>query len=256
LVKAWLIGQKPIQIMKKTILFSSLIGAFALNTYGQSSQITWGSVQNISGDSDISTAGTLFGTWSPYLQNAGISSMTTANGVTFVGNDLPDFSIPSYFGGQYTGFGNPGTADANYNTLLTGAQFSNNGTGGTFSWGGLNPGDTYQVEIWVEDTRNIGNRRWENVYENTYGDAGTSAAISFPADGTSLGQYDIGTFVANSAGTETLNFETWCSVGGNQCAQVNLFQVRDLTTPVPEPTTLALMAGSGAMMLLRLRRRS
>lgn len=242
--------------MKKTILFSSLISAFALNTYAQSSQISWSSVQNISGDSDISTLGTLFGTWSPYLQANGGSGSITANGVTFVANDLPNFSIPSYFGGQYTGFGNPGTADANYNTLLEGAQFSNNGTGGTFSFGGLNPGDTYQVEIWVEDTRNIGNRRWENVYENSYGDAGTSGAVTFPADGTSLGQYDIGTFVANSAGSETLNFETWCSVGGNQCAQVNLFQVRDLTTPAPEPSTLALMASSGALMLFRFRRRS
>src|SRR5215469_6994857 len=226
-------ASKPIKIMKKTILFSSLVAAFALNTYAQSSQISWSSVQNISGDSDISTMGTLFGTWSPYLQANGGSGSITANSVTFVANDLPDFSIPSYFGGQYTGFGNPGTADANYNTLLEGAQFSNNGTGGTFSFGGLNPGDTYQVEIWVEDTRNIGNRRWENVYENSYGDAGTSAAVTFPADGSALGQYDIGTFVANSAGSETLNFETWSSVGGNQCAQVNLFQVRDLTTPAP-----------------------
>ncbi|HEV2330051.1 MAG TPA: PEP-CTERM sorting domain-containing protein [Verrucomicrobiae bacterium] len=241
--------------MKKIILSSSLIGVFALSAFAQNSQITWSSVQNISGDSDISTMGTLFGTWSPYLANTG-GGPITAGGVTFVANDLPGFSIPSYFTGQYTGFGNPGTADANYNTLLQGAQFSNNGTGGTFSWGGLNPGDTYQVEIWVEDTRNIGNRRWENVYENSYGDAGTSAALTFPADGTAVGQYDTGTFVANSAGTETLNFETWCSVSGNQCAQVNLFQVRDLTTPVPEPSTLALMAGSGAMMLLRLRRRS
>src|SRR5215469_4058630 len=217
--------------MKKTISFCSLIGAFALNTFAQNAQISWSSVQNISGTSDVSTAGTLFGTWSPYLQGGG--GPVTVNGVTFVANDLPDFSIPSYFTGVYNGFGNPGTADANYNTLLQGAQFSNNGTGGTFSFGGLNPGDTYQVEIWVEDTRNIGNRRWENVYENSYGDAGTTAALTFPADGSALGQYDIGTFVANSAGSETLNFETWSSVGGNQCAQVNLFQVRDLTTPAP-----------------------
>ena len=169
--------------MKKTILFSSLIGAFALTANAQNSQIAWSSVQNISGDSDISTMGSLFGTWSPYLANTG-GGPITAGGVTFTANDLPGFSIPSYFTGQYTGFGNPGTADANYNTLLQGAQFSNNGTGGTFSWGGLNPGDTYQVEIWVEDTRNIGNRRWENVYENSYGDAGTTSALSFPADGT------------------------------------------------------------------------
>jgi hypothetical protein len=242
--------------MKKTILCLSLISLLALNTYAQSSQITWSSAQYISGDSDISTMGSLFGTWSPYLENTGGSGIT-ANGVTFVANDLPDFSVASYFTATYTGFGSPGTSDSNYNTLLEGAQFSDNGTGGTFSFGGLTAGNTYQVELWVEDTRNIGNRRWENLYENNYGDSGTSSALTFPGDGSSpdLGQYDIGTFVANSTGTETINFETWCSVSGNQCAQVNLFQVRDLT-PVPEPTTLALLAGGGAMMLFRFRRRS
>ena len=242
--------------MKKTILCSSLIGVFALNTYAQSSQITWSSVQYISGDSDVSTMGTLFGTWSPYLENAG-GGPVTVNGVSFVANDLPDFSVPSYFTSTYTGFGSPGTSDANYNTLLEGAQFSDNGTGGTFSFGGLTAGNTYQVELWVEDTRNIGNRRWENLYENSYGDSGTSSALTFPADGSSpdLGQYDIGTFVANSTGTETINFETWCSASGDQCAQVNLFQVRDLT-PAPEPSMLALMAGGGALTLFRFRRRS
>ena len=242
--------------MKKTILYLSLIGAYALNTYAQSSQITWSSVQYISGDSDVSTAGTLFGTWSPYLENTG-GGPVTVNGVTFAANDLPDFSVPSYFTSTYTGFGSPGTSDANYNTLLGGAQFTPNGTGGTFSFGGLTAGDTYQVELWVEDTRNIGNRRWENLYENSYGDSGTSQALTFPADGSSPddGQYDTGTFVANSTGTETIDFGTWCSVGGNQCAQVNLFQVRDIT-PAPEPSTLALMASSGALMLLRFRRRS
>lgn len=241
--------------MNKTILSLSLVGLIVLSSQAQNAQINWSSVQYISGASDVSTMGTLFGTWSPYLENTGGTGMTV-NGVTFVANDLPDFSVPSYFTSTYAGFGDPGTADSNYNTLLQGAQFSDNGTGGTFSFGGLNPGDTYQVELWVEDTRNIGNRRWENLYENSYGDAGTSGALTFPADGSSpdMGQYDIGTFVAGTAGTETINFETWCSVGGNQCAQVNLMQVRDLTT-VPEPSTLALLAGS-ALTLLGFRRRA
>ncbi|HEV2438031.1 MAG TPA: PEP-CTERM sorting domain-containing protein [Verrucomicrobiae bacterium] len=240
--------------MKKFILCSSIIGVVAFAAHAQNAQITWQSVQYVSGASDVSTLGTYFGSWSPYIQQH--AGALAVNGVTFQGNDLPGFTIDSWFTSQYDGFGNPGTTDANYNTLLQGAQFSNNGTGGSFSWGGLTPGDTYQVQLWAEDTRNIGNRRWENAYEVSYGDSGTSPAITFPADGSSpdLGQYGIGTFVANASGTETISFETWCSVGGNQCAQVNLFQVRDLTA-VPEPSTLAGLAAGGLMALLGFRRR-
>lgn len=240
--------------MKKFIIYSSIIGLFAIVAHAQNAQITWQSVQYISGPADVSTLGTYFGSWSPYVEQH--PGALTVNGVTFQGNDLPGFSVPSYFTNQFDAFGNPNTTDANYNTLLQGAQFSDNGTGGTFSWGGMKSGDTYEVQLWVEDTRNIGNRRWQNLYENTYGDSGTSSALTFPADGSSpdMGQYDIGTFVVNSSGAETINFETWCSVSGNQCAQVNLFQVRDLTA-VPEPSALALLATGGLMMLLWRRRR-
>lgn len=246
---------KPSLNMKKLIVYYSILAVAACAAHAQNGQITWQPVQYVSGASDVSTAGTYFGSWSPYIQQH--AGALTVNGVTFQGNDLPAFTIDSWFMNQYDGFGDPGTADATYNTLLQGAQFSNNGTGGSFTWGGLTPGDTYQVQLWAEDTRNIGNRRWENAFEVTYGDSGTSPAITFPADGSSpdLGQYDIGTFVAGASGTQTINFETWCSVSGNQCAQVNLFQVRDLTT-VPEPSSLAFLAGGGLMMLLGFRRRA
>lgn len=236
--------------MKRLILGVTLTGIMAATA--QAADITWQSVQNISGTSDVSTLGTLVGTWSPYLQFTSGSSLTV-NGVTFVGNDLSDFSTPSYFSSQYTGFGSPGTGDSNYNTLLSGAQYGANGDGTYFSFGGLNIGDTYEVQIWAEDTRNIGVRRWENFYADDIGYSGDgSGAVTYPADGSGNGQYVIGTFVA-SATSEQIDEETWASSGGQQSGQVNLFQLRDLSE-TPEPSTLALLAGSGGV-LLGLRRR-
>jgi hypothetical protein len=231
--------------MNKTILYASLVGLLA--TAANAAQIAWQPVQNIAGASDVSTAGTYFGSWAP----ANVS--LAVNGVTFQANDLPSFTIDSWFQGNYNGFGSPNTSDANYNTLLSSAHFSSDGTGGSFSWDGLTVGHTYQVQLWTEDTRNIGKRRWENIYEVNYGDSGTSGALNFPADGTSpVGQFDLGTFVAD-ASTQRIAFETWCNVGGGQCAQVNLFQVRDLTD-VPEPSSLALLLAGGLGLLRSFRR--
>lgn len=240
-------------MMKKLILCGTCA---ALTSAASAASITWQSVQYVSGPSDVNTQGSLVGTWSPYLQQTSGGPLTV-NGVTFLGDDLISLTTPSWFSGQYTGFGSPGTTDSNYNSLLSGAQYGSNGDGTYFSFGGLTVGDTYLVQIWAEDTRSIGNRRWENFYADDAGyPADGSGAVTYPADGSSpnLGQYVIGTFVANAT-SEQIDEETWSSSSGQQSGQVNLFQLRDVTTSVPEPSTLALLGG-GAMVLWRHRRRA
>ena len=234
--------------MKRIIFCLSIASLLATNSNAGS--VTWQSVQTISGASDVSTLGTYFGSWAPY------GSALAVNGVTFQPNDLPGYTRDSFFNNTGSSFGSPGTADANYNTLLGSAVFSDTGTGAGFSgsglsftWGGMTPGDTYEVQLWVEDMNNTGVRRWENIF----GDEGAhgSAGMNYPSDGTGLGSYVIGTFVASPTGTQTLNLETWSTVGGQNYGQVNLFQVRDLTV-VPEPSTLAFLAGG--LVLLGFRR--
>ena len=87
------------------------------------------------------------------------------NKVTFQGfSDLPGQFAGSTFDNGYNGFGSPNTSDANYNTLLQYARFSNEGTTpATFGWSGMIPGDTYLVEFWVNDGRSIGQARSETI---------------------------------------------------------------------------------------------
>ena len=62
------------------------------------------------------------------------------------------------------------------------------------------PGNTYLVQVWVNDGRNIGESRSETITGGT----NTSAPVSFGSDGSGPGQYIIGTFVADSLGSQTL----------------------------------------------------
>ena len=112
-------------------------------------------------------------------------------------------------------------------------RYSNEGsTPATFSWSGMTLGNTYLIQFWVNDGRNISQSRSETIT----GGANTSAALSFGSDGSGPGQYIIGTFVANSSGGQTLILTPF-STGANPNPQVNLFQVRDITsTLVPAPT--------------------
>ena len=57
------------------------------------------------------------------------------------------------------------------------------------------PGNTYLVQVWVNDGRDIGESRSETMTGGT----NTSAPVSFGSDGSGPGQYIIGTFVADSS---------------------------------------------------------
>jgi hypothetical protein len=185
--------------------------------------VTWRTPVTISDPSDVITQGTYFGSWAP--QNANANTLPV-NGVTFQGfSDLPYARSGPTFDAGYDGYASPGTSDANYNTLLQYARYSNAGTQpATVSWSGMTPGKTYLIQLWVHDGRNIGESRAETVT----GGANTSDALSFGSDGSGPGQYIVGTFVANSSGGQTLILNA-SSTGANPSPQINLLQVRDIT---------------------------
>src|SRR5258706_12929700 len=191
--------------------------------------VTWQSPHTISGASDVSTLGTYFGSWAP---QDGSANPLPVNGVTFQGfSDLPYFRPGPTFDSGYNGYGSPNTSDTNYNALLQYGRYSNEGTThASVSWSGMTPGNTYLVQLWVNDGRNIGESRSETVTGGT----NTSAPLSFGSDGSGPGQYIIGTFVANSSGGQTLILTPFSS-GPNPGPQINLFHVRDIT-PTPNVT--------------------
>jgi hypothetical protein len=217
--------------------------------------VTWQTPVTISGASDVSTLGSYFGSWAP---QDGSANTFPVNGVTFQGfSDLPFLTAGPTLDNGYNGFVST-TPDANYNTLLQYASFSNEGsTPATFSWSGMTPGHTYLVQFWVNDGRTISPP--QSRTETITGGANTSAPLSYGSDGSGLGQYVLGTFVANSSGGQTLTL-TASSTGANPSAQINLLQVRDITPPritgvaVSGPT-LTIMATNcptkGAYVLLQ-----
>jgi len=210
-------------IVKKVILIFAL--ACLAATASRAVDITWQVSGSISGTTDVTTQGTYFGSWAPY--NAGAPAFPV-NGISFQGfSDLPNLQSNNFVdGGAY--FNQPNTPDSNYNNLLQYGAYGNNSTVCSFGWDQMIPGDTYLVEIWVNDVRNLGGMRWENFS----GGSDFSPNVYFPSDGTGSGQFIIGTFVADATGSETV-FIYPSSSGIGSSAQVNLVQVRDITVPEP-----------------------
>jgi len=215
------------------------INLFQVRDISVKPNVAWQAPVTISGTSDVSTLGTYFGSWAPQDANA---NTLPVNGVTFQGfSDLPFFRSGPTFDNGYNGYGSPNTSDANYNALLQYGRYSNEGsTPATVSWGGMTPGHTYLVQLWVNDGRNIGESRSETITGGT----NTSGPLSFGSDGSGPGQYIIGTFVANSSGGQTLILNPF-SNGSNPNPQINLFQVRDITATLVSTPIITSIAISG-----------
>ncbi len=240
--------------MKKLLLSVLPIGIIAAHAQ----TVTWQTPQVISGTSDVATNGAYFGSWAPF---DGSANTLPVNGVAFQGfSDIPNLTSTFSGGvGGYNGYGSPGTADANYNALLQYGQYGGGSGSSTIDWGGMTTGHTYEIQFWVEDVRGITGARWENlsggdIGATAYGtDSSSAIGYSSPlfSGGTSPGYYILGTFVANSTGSEEIQLTPW---GSSPDTQVNLFQIRDIT-PVPEPSSVAFLAAGGAMLIWGFRRR-
>jgi hypothetical protein len=192
--------------------------------------ITWQAPRAISGAFDVSTQGMYFGSWAPY---DGGANTLPVNGVAFQGySDLPDMSQTGFNAG-YESFPNPGTANANYNTLMGCGAYEYPGPVCTINWGGMTPGHTYLVEFWVN-----GNdaSRTETFTVGT----NTSGTINYEP-----GQYIIGTLVAAISGAVTVTLN---GAPADNLPQVNLLQVRDITGAASAPVIDSTLTAGGNLI--------
>ncbi|HEV2693465.1 MAG TPA: hypothetical protein VG347_11265 [Verrucomicrobiae bacterium] len=220
--------------MKPLVICASVLGL--LTAAANAADITWGTPTGISGTSDVNIQGTLYGSWAPGDDWGGgdRSDYFPVNGVTFAayGTSGVDFNI-SGSGinmDRYNGFADPGTPDSNYNHILHTAEFNYNASSSSIvvSWDNLTPGDTYLVQVWLNDGRS--SQPGTSVLT---GGANSSAPVAI-GNGVP-GQYIIGTFVADG-GSQSFTMTPGI--------MLNLIQVRDIT-PTPNVTWQAPAAVAG-----------
>lgn len=230
--------------------------------------ISWGVATTISGDSDVSTTGSLL-----YAYNFGSLSVAaaTVNGVTFAPFALPSSTGPGIpvtvgdvsisespgdllgdyiFSGSSAPFAN---LSSSYRDLLkSGATGGESGTV-TLLLGGLTPGHSYDFQWWSNDSSGV-----TPLWHDTVATATNSVTLlgnGSPTNG-SVGQFAIGSFTADAA-TLSIMFDSVAG-SGPFWPLINGFQVRDVSSPVPEidpagiGSVLALV--TGALGLLERRR--
>jgi hypothetical protein len=227
--------------------------------------ITWGPATNISGDSDVTTAGSLVVAFNMGSTSPSNVSPATVNGVTFasfvtsttptmVGNvtltrPSGTFQSNTSFGSTLTPFS---SLSSSYQALLQ----SGDGSFGdmTLAIGGLTVGQTYLFQWWSNDSGLLGPT---HANYTTNAKASGTSSIRGLNDNTSgatgtpggLGQFAIGTFVADSA-TETIVFS-----GTADFPLINAFQVRAVPLPPAVWAGLGMLAGLGGMRWWRRRAR-
>ena len=235
-------------------------------TIASAGPISWGPAQNITGDSDVSTVGTLLCAYN--FGTASVAS-TTVNGVTFapfviqdfqtsgtVGSvtitESPDFLYGYDVGGTgTTPFSNLSSA---YKALLNSAASAGMPATITIDLGGLTPGQSYEFQWWANNS---------SIADNwfvTSASAGNAVSVSANTLGSSggegsgidggTGQFAIGTFTADSTSYSI-------AFNGEDSYEpiINGFQVR----AVPEPSTCIMaLAGitCGGVSMWRRRRRA
>lgn len=209
------------------LLTSSMLSSAAV--------IAWGAATDTTAATNVSTNGTLV------QANAENNVASTVNGVTFAASN----SLGTINAGQLNG---GTTGDAGFDTLLDNLSFGG-GTSTTIDLGAFTSGNVYEVQVFYTDQR-VGGL---NDRVMTYGSSTGGGTVDLEADpnnaaGSPFGQFAIGTFTAD--GTDP---DLSLATNGFGNAHITAWQVRDIT-PVPEPSSTALLGLGGVALILRRRK--
>lgn len=208
---------------KAFLAFLAFLAALAAPAMAAS--ITWGTPATIAGDTDVSTTGTLLSAYSFYNGGGTLNGVTFANGS---GTTMGTYFQLSTAGSTYSSFGT-GAAGTPYGNLTSACQnLVKNGRYGvknaTVTLKNLTVGRQYAVQMWCNDSRApSGSPPAGATVSLTSGTNVANLRINTTNAAGGVGQYTIGTFVADSA-TQTF------TVGSNWAADayINAIQLRDL----------------------------
>ncbi len=195
--------------------------------------IVWDEARDIGADADVSTEGEFVCAYNENGVNATVNGVLfrgyTSHGYLPVAANQPDILLADFgesrantFCGSFTP---TESLSAGYRNLLHGGAFNRYaGRTATVTLLGLQPGEEYLVQIWIND-----NRSAISPYEVLID--GICAVTNHPS-GTEYGQYAIGRFRADST-------EQTISIYSGVSALLNAIQVRRLPSiawGMPRPT--------------------
>ena len=208
--------------------------------------ITWGAPTTISGDSDVSTDGTLV---AAFNMNG---PAVTVNGVTFASFTYP-FMATTATNGNFTFTESPGHMlaesnlgaanppfnglSANYQSLLSTAVSTDDNNTLTLNINGLTIGQQYEFEFFVNGSNTAGTDNFRTIASATNSvtlDDNTTNAVG------GVGQFVIGTFTASSSS----EFITFNGTDTTQAPTINAFELR----AVPEPATMSIFIFGSALL--------
>lgn len=190
---------------------------------------------DISGEADVRTDGTLM-----VAVNLGSTApVTMVNGVPFMG--FGNEAFQTLTGSTETPFA---SLTEPYQNLLSLGMVAGYVTVG---FGDLIPGHLYLFQWWSNDSLPNEETGQLQVLPEDHPDNALVLSSNVTASAGGLGQYGVGTFIANEEGL-TIRFE---GLDGAP-AVLNALQLRDLT-PVPEPGVALGLSGllAGALLLRR-----
>ena len=210
---------------RELVCLALAAGSYLSAATGFGASITWGAPTTVSGDADVYTNGAGL-----YAYTGGTTA-ATVNGVSFTagnsGSTWGSVSLSGFGTDNQTAFGSGSgspwsTLSAAYKTALAGGAYGGV-SAGTVTLNGLTSGHPYSVQIWANDNRGGGEATRSETAGSTGGNTVTLAyEANQAAGGGGVGQYVIGTFVANST---SQSFTLTPSASGS--VQLNAINVRD-----------------------------
>ena len=188
-------------------------------------QITWQTPVNITGDSDVTNAGT-------FVYSYDYAALTEiVNGVTFLGASSANAggnvgtTLTTFNTTAFTSAATPFAAlSPAYQAMLIGSAYASSASSFTVTLSNLVTGHEYLVQFWVNDPRS-GSTTTRQVTLSSTGGNSVVLAYNYGQTAGDPGQYAVGLFVASGS---TQSFTLVGTTGS--VPQMNALQVRDLSS--------------------------